>query len=228
MIGDAGSESEPGSRRAGERLTDTGCDVSRGGAVYRARPVKLFKPFILMVLVFLLPACSGKASVLTAGYERFGGKSHSPNAEKATAQAVMAERSWEHEIQSRARRYPEKRFANPSRDELMGELRVLAQKNAFEIVSVRLLTPRQRAPKIVVRTKHYLDLAHATPAILRRLDPRAAAPEDSQGWRYEGFYFEAQDEHGIPFLIAFNFWRGASGGGGQWARSEPLYPFAHG
>jgi hypothetical protein len=222
-------ESEPGSRRTGERLTHKGCDVSRGGAVYRLRPVKLLKPFIfLMVLVFLLSACSGKASVLTAGYERFGGKSPSPNAEKAKAQAAIAERNWEHEIQARARRYPEKRFANPSKDELMGDLRALAQKNDFEIVSVRLLARRQRAPKIVVRTKHYLDLAHVTPAILRRLDPRVGAPEDSQGWRYEGFYFEAQDEHGIPFLIAFNFWRGASGRGGQWARSEPLYPYHHG
>ena len=26
--------------------------------------------------------------------------------------------------------------------------------------------------------------------------------------KYEGFYFEAQDEHGVPFLIAFNFERG--------------------
>jgi hypothetical protein len=139
----------------------------------------------------------------------------------------MAERSWEHEIQSRGRRYPAKRFANPSKDELMDDLRALAQKHDFELVSVRLLTPRQLAPKIVVRTKHYLDLAHATSAILRRIDPRTPASNDSQGWKYEGFYFEAQDEHGIPFLIAFNFERGRSPGGGQWARSEPLYPFAH-
>jgi hypothetical protein len=182
----------------------------------------------LVMLVFLLPACSGTPSVLTAGYDRVGGKSRSPNAEKAKAQAAAAERSWEYEIQSRARRDPEKRFSNPSKDELMGDLRTLAQKNNFDLVSVRLLRPRQLAPKIVVRTKHYLDLAHATPAILRRLDPRKAVPEDSQGWKYEGFYFEAQDEHGIPFLIVFNFERGPSAGGGQWARSEPLYPYAHG
>jgi hypothetical protein len=193
------------------------------------KTMKILGPFIsLVVLVFLLTACSGKPSVLTAGYDRLGGKSASPNAEKAKTQAAAAERNWEHEIQSRGRHYPKKRFANPSNDELLGDLRALAQKNDFELVSVRLVRPRQLAPKIVVRTKHYLDLAHATPAILRQIDPRKAIPEDSQGWKYEGFYFEAQDEHGIPFLIVFNFERGPSPGGGQWARSEPLYPFAHG
>jgi len=182
----------------------------------------------LVMLVFLLPACSGTPSVLTAGYDRFGGKSPSPSAEKAAAQAAATERSWENEIKSRAQRYPEKRFSNPSKNELLGHLRALAQINNFDLVSVRLLMPRQLAPKIVVRTKNYLDLAHATPAILRQIDSRKAVPEDSQGWKYEGFYFEAKDEHGIPFLIVFNFERGPSPGGGQWARSEPLYRYAHG
>ena len=171
--------------------------------------VKMLGPCVcLMLLVFLLPACSGEPSVLTAGYERVGGKSPSPNAEKAKAQAAFAERSWEHEIESRARRYPEKRFANPSKDELIADLRGLARKNDFELVSLRFLKPRQLAPKVVIRTTHYLDLAHATLAILRRIDPRTPALKDSQGWKYEGFYFEAQDERGIPFLIAFNFERG--------------------
>jgi hypothetical protein len=191
--------------------------------------VKIIRPFItLIVLVVLLPACSSKSSVLMAGYDRVGGKTPSPNAEKAKAQAVFAERSWEHEIKARGRRYPKKRFSNPSKDELIADLRALAQKNDFDLVSVRFPRPRQLAPKVVVRTKHYLDLARATPAILHRIDPRTAAKQDSQGWKYEGFYFEAQDEHGIPFLIAFNFERGPSPGGGQWARSEPLYPFGHG
>jgi hypothetical protein len=181
-----------------------------------------------LLLAFLLSACSGKSSVLTAGYDRLGGKSPSPNAEKAVAQAAMTKRSWLHEIESRARRNPKERFLNPSKDELMGDLRTLARKNDFDIVSVRLLKPRQLAPMFVIRTKHYLELAHATRSILHRIDPRVAVPNDSQGWKYEGFYFEAQDEHGVPFLIAFNFERGPSAGGGQWARSEPLYPFAHG
>ena len=199
----------------------------RSTAVYiPGMKLRALSTFLLLAL--LGSACSGRSSVLTAGYERFGGKSPSPNAEKAIAQAAMTKRSWLNEIESRGRRHPKKRFSNPSKDELIGDLRALAQKNDFEIVSVGLLRPRQIAPKIVVRTKHYLELAHATSAILRRIDPRVGVQDDSQGWKYEGFYFEAQDEHGVPFLIAFNFERGPSAAGGQWARSEPLYPFAHG
>ena len=43
-----------------------------------------------------------------------------------------------------------------------------------------------------------------------------------------GFYLEGRDAEGVPFLIPYNFWRGLGPGGGQWARSEKLYPFDHG
>jgi hypothetical protein len=118
-------------------------------------------------------------------------------------------------------------FNNPAAATLRQELRKAARRYDFELVSIQLLRPQQIAPRIVVRTKDYVDLAHATPAILRRIDSRDLARDDAKGWRYEGFYFEARDEHNVPFFIAFNFWRGPSGGGGQWARSEPLYPFVH-
>jgi hypothetical protein len=180
-----------------------------------------------LALAMLLPACSEKPSILTAGYEGLRGKRPSPNAKEALAQARIAERGWLREITSRARRYPEARFPNPPSAELVRNVREYAQRYDFDIVSVRLLRPRQLAPRIIVRTKHYRELAQATPAILRRLDPRGAAADDSQGWKYEGFYFEARDEHGIPFMSAYNFWRGPSGGGGMWARSEPLFPFDH-
>jgi hypothetical protein len=45
---------------------------------------------------------------------------------------------------------------------------------------------------------------------------------------YEGFFLEAQDERGVPFLSVYNFWRGQHKGGGQGARSEALFPFSHG
>jgi hypothetical protein len=92
---------------------------------------------------------------------------------------------------------------------------------------VDLLRPRQLAPRIVVRTGDYLRVTRAMPEILRAIDPKARTNDDRTGWRYEGFYFEADDGHGVPFALAFNFWRGSSAGGGQWARSERLYPFAH-
>lgn len=50
--------------------------------------------------------------------------------------------------------------------------------------------------------------------------------EDWNGWDYEGFFLGAQDEQGEPFLAVYNAWR--AHGGGQWARSEALYPFPHG
>lgn len=65
-------------------------------------------------------------------------------------------------------------------------------------------------------------MGHAHP----RLDPQKAGGEDWQGWDYEGFFLGAQDQQGKPFLAVFNFWRAR--GGGQWARSEDLYPFEHG
>src|SRR5207247_101479 len=143
--------------------------------------------------------------------------------------------------------YPERHaglasFATGDVDDLRAKLRALlalppaerrelgaaARSHDFEVVSFRLLRPRRLAPRIVVRTTHYLELAHATRGILRRLDPKAATGDDRTGWRYEGFYFEADDEHGVPFLVVFNFLRGPHAGGGQWARSDPLFPFAHG
>ena len=111
---------------------------------------------------------------------------------------------------------------------LRRRLDAAARRNDFEVASLRLLRPRGLAPRIVARTKHYVELAHAAPRILRRLDPKVATGDDRSGWRYEGFYFEADDEHGVPFLLVFNFLRGPHAGGGQWARSDALFPFAHG
>jgi hypothetical protein len=39
------------------------------------------------------------------------------------------------------------------------------------------------------------------------------APIDTRGWSYEGFFFEAQDESGAPFIAVYNFWRGQHKGG---------------
>jgi hypothetical protein len=71
-------------------------------------------------------------------------------------------------------------------------------------------------------------LSHDTAAVLRRLDPKRRTVDDRTGWAWEGFYFEARDAKGVPFLAVFNFWRGAHAGGGEWARDESLYPFPNG
>lgn len=94
-------------------------------------------------------------------------------------------------------------------------------------VSAGASHPAQAAPLVIVQTRDYLALARAVPAIDSSLDPHTGH-NDRTGWAYEAFFLEAQDERGIPFIAVSNFMRGAEPGGGQWARSNQLYPFAHG
>jgi len=104
-----------------------------------------------------------------------------------------------------------------------------ADEYGFRIVEARWLEPLQAAPLVVVEAADPVKLARDTPAILRLLDPQAPVGEnDWEGWAFEGFFFEARDTEGVPFLAVFNHWRGADRGGGEWARSEDLYPYEHG
>ncbi len=119
-------------------------------------------------------------------------------------------------------------FDNLSPTELRRRLTRAASRYDFDVVSLMFRRPRQLAPKLVVRTRHYLALARATREILLRLDPKRNTGDDRTGWRFEGFYFEAQDERGVPFLITWNAVRDGHVVGGQWARSERLFPFPHG
>jgi len=88
---------------------------------------------------------------------------------------------------------------------LRARLAAFARRYDFEITSTQLRRPRQLAPNIVVRTTRYVELARATRLILKQLDPKARTNDDPTGWRYEGFFFEADDEQGAPFLAVFNF-----------------------
>jgi hypothetical protein len=180
--------------------------------------------------VTILCGCrGGNESVLDEG--RTVGVSrgrHKVGSYEATRSVRAALRSWNRELAKRARAAPAQRFDNLPVATLERRLQVLAEAHDFDVVTVQLNRPAQLAPRVIVRTTHYPELAKATPVILRRLDPKRATNDDRTGWRFEGFFFEARDEHGIPFLATFNFWRGGNGGGGQFARSEQLYPFEHG
>jgi hypothetical protein len=136
-------------------------------------------------------------------------------------------KQWEREIRSRAIEAPREYFVNLSPDTLKRRLAKAARDHGFQIAAVKVLRPKQLAPEISVRTTHYLALARDLPSILRSIDPHSGRA-DSRGWSYEGFFIEARDERGVPFLAVFNLWRGQHKGGGQWARSEALYPFLHG
>ena len=142
------------------------------------------------------------------------------------AQKVRAD--WLREIRTRARTAPAVRFDNPSRVLLRARLRRLEGRYGFRVVELRIYRPRQQAPLIVVETADKAALARNTHRILRVIDPKRRTSDDRTGWRYEGFYFEARDRAGVPFLAVFNFMRGRSAGGGQWASDDSLYPFPHG
>jgi hypothetical protein len=147
---------------------------------------------------------------------------HRLNDRQAAGGVRSARGFWIRGLNAAARQYPGIRFRSPSRTVLLARLRREARAHDFQVMSFRMLRPRQLAPLVVVRTTHYVDLARATGSILEKLDPDGRYDRD-----YEGFHFEAQDERGVPLFVADNVMRGRIEGG-QWARSEPLYPFEHG
>ena len=184
---------------------------------------------VLLACAALAAGCGSHGSVLDAGVS-FGhmAKAHKIGPAEAARDVRAAHVEWRREIAKRAREDPRQRFPNLAPFLFRQRLAEAARRYGFQVVSVRFLHPRQLAPEVVVRTKRYLELARAMYAIDAALNPRLPARDDRRGWEYEGFFFEAQDEHGVPFLAVFDFMRGSGPGGGQWARSDPLFPFAHG
>jgi phage terminase large subunit-like protein len=126
-------------------------------------------------------------------------------------------------LRTAAIRNPHRRFPSPPRHVLVARLDRAASLFGFHVETVTLRRPLQLAPLIVIESRHYLALAHALPRILDRIDP----PPRSNNRVYEGIFIEAVDEHHVPFVIAFDSLRGQIAGG-QWARSKPLFPYAHG
>jgi hypothetical protein len=147
--------------------------------------------------------------------------------EEAAAVLAQAKQEWRETLAANAEDDPAARFDNLTEDEFLARLQEAAQEYGFRVVETRWLRPLQTAPLVVVEADDPGSLARDVPAILRLLDPQAAVGEDWQGWSFEGFFFEARDQSGSPFLAFYNHWRGSDRGGGQWARSENLYPFPH-
>jgi hypothetical protein len=145
----------------------------------------------------------------------------------AAAVLAQAKQEWREILAASADDDPAARFDNLTEHEFLGRLQEAARQYGFRVVEIRWLQPLQKAPLVVVEADDHASLAWDVPAILRLLDPQAAVGEDWQGWSFEGFFFEARDQSGSPFLAVYNHWRGSDRGGGQWARSENLYPFAH-
>jgi hypothetical protein len=182
----------------------------------------------VVVAAVLVAGCADSRSILYAGVS---GNASGPKRVVTDAAALHDARAardqWVAEIMRRARADPGERFANLPARQLRLRLAEAASRYHFTVKSLRLLRPRQVAPLVVIQTGQYLAVAHALPVIENSLDPHTGR-KDRAGWAFEGFFLEAQDERGVPFLSIFNFMRGTGPGGGQWARSDRLYPFAHG
>jgi hypothetical protein len=180
---------------------------------------------------FVCAGCSNRRSVLFAGVH-FGVIStrHVVTDDEALKARGTIRADWHSELARRAHERGgfQRTFANLSPGEFRRRLEAAAQRHDFDILSVTFEHPSGLAPMVVVKTTHYVALARALPAIERRLDPKQDTGDDRTGWAYEGFYFEADDERGIPFVITTNALRDKSPGGGQWARSDALFPYEHG
>jgi len=187
------------------------------------------RPAILLAVALVAAGCSsgGGRSVLHEGLVNRAGASVPISDHEADDAGRLAQAAWLKDLKTRARAHPGQRFDNPTRGELRRRLDQLAGRYGFQVESAKVLRPRQDAPLVVVRTTDYRGLSKATSAILKQLDPRRSTGDDRTGWRYEGFFWEARDERGVPFLIASTLTRGQVEGQ-QWARSEALYPFRRG
>jgi len=118
-------------------------------------------------------------------------------------------------------------FRSPSSATFFARLTTAARRFGFQVVHAHLFRPFQLAPLVIVRSAHPKRFSRDTASIESLLDPVRKGSALATAWAYEGFYIEARDTRGVPFLLAFNYLRGGIVGG-QWARSEDLYPFPHG
>jgi hypothetical protein len=120
------------------------------------------------------------------------------------------------------------KFPSPSRAVLMQRLRRAEKLYGFRVVSIEMLHPLQSAPVIVIRSDSEQSIARAIAKIVSLFDPRHPTSADPSGYAYEGYFLVAETSGGVPYLATFNHWRAPHVGGGEWAASESLYPFAHG
>jgi len=207
------------------------------GRIDRAYPVSCYRQALRM-----LPAGLPQTPLLFADLHRAlaharngivpagqSGRATTPSSEVAAlTNARSGELEWRKALQIAARTDPTTRFPSPPKAVLLARLRQAQQRFGFTVVRVELLRPRQLAPIVVIRTNDKQAIARATATIFALLDPHQVTATNPSGSAYEGFFFEAQDEHGTPFLTAFYHERCCPPGGGEWASDPALYPFGHG
>jgi hypothetical protein len=191
-------------------------------------------------LVVLCTGCGHSTAAhhaSTLGAPILGGYGPRSPQTPAHARSVVAgvRAEWLRDINSRGRKAKDRRspliFPSPGRRIFLARLRSASAHYHFTVKEVRFYRPFQLAPFVVVRSSYPTRFSHDTRFIVDALgvtDPKTRSPYPQLYWQYEGFYLEARDGEGVPFLTVTNFIRGKNWGGGQWARSNDLYPFGHG
>jgi hypothetical protein len=188
----------------------------------------------LVILAALVAGCAGSSSrhlsarsaVLPIEFKPEPTRSSSMGAAEAVRHERSARGEWLRSLRAGALTDPHSVFPSPPRTFVIRRLEREARTLDFEILSVRMLRPRQLAPVIVVRTTRPVALARATLSILEAIDPSWGRPREL----YEGLYFAAVDERGIPLFSVSNVLRRDGRRlyeGGEWARGEALYPLPH-
>ncbi|HZS23423.1 MAG TPA: hypothetical protein VFA30_00430 [Gaiellaceae bacterium] len=180
----------------------------------------------LACLALVTAGCGGggASSVLEAGICRDVSQTCVPvGPAKARAELRAARRGWLTALHANAGLDATHRFPTPPPRVLLARLRSQAVAHVFKIESVVWRHGRQPAPDIVLETSQYLDFTHSLPQIVDAIDP----PPSSNEHVYEGIFVEGVDPQHVPFVAVFDDVRGRVSGG-EWARSEPLYPYAHG
>jgi hypothetical protein len=133
---------------------------------------------------------------------------------------------WESALRSAKR---DSRYSYPTPSLPILEARIVAASRTFgfRVVALRFVRAPQGSPMLIVQPEGSpSSFAPKVGKIVGLLNPGHHAAEDWNSTAYEGFFIGAQDSRGHPFLYGFNYLR--AHGGGQWARSPNLFPFAHG
>jgi hypothetical protein len=137
---------------------------------------------------------------------------------------------WTVYVRKGARLNPKPQFARARRTAISRVVERNASRFHYLPEGVTVLRGRDGAPLVIVKVDgHLLAFSRSVRALVQRLDPFARVPGPAwHALKYEAFFFEAVDSHGVPFLVTWNAMRDPPRGGGQWARTEALLPFPHG
>ena len=118
-------------------------------------------------------------------------------------------------------------YPTPSLAVLESRIAAASRTFGFRVVALRFVRAPQGSPMLIVQPEGSpSSFAPKVGKIVGLLNPTHRGAVDWNSTAYEGIFIGAQDSRGHPFLYGYNFLRAR--GGGQWARSPNLYPFAHG